>query len=553
MDAVCCRGETVINEEDSSQLASIEAQLMLQDNCQGSKVQVPKHLISCDDCDQTFIELSGLLRHKQTEHTLRKPHRCHACGQEFALLSSLQLHKHSNATLNCQFCKQVFQCSTSLASHLLQQHGALPASPELEGQSCNYLFNHHDGGPYACAPCGKNFRQKPALLHHQQAGCYKQSDSWIAGPHTGNLTVSSLTPQAPTPPPLPTSPAGITLTSLPSTYLPPSPIRPHVCSLCPGEFRSRAGLACHQRLRHPLEWKRAQSKFWKLGGDRFPCPSCDKVFCHSVSLYQHQARCHKVVTRRRRTMRRCKSQCFPCSSCDMVFSQASKLYLHRKEQHQSNDENVEQSISGAVGQSKSKETHSCDACNKVLPDPLSYWAHVKTHHGLRRQIPKGKMVCEPDKKRVANGRLFQCPQCDKTYRHRCNLSRHLHAHSKIREKSDRVAGRSDEIGGGPAGTGLKKRVKGDLEHKECPEKEDDGTFPCPSCEEVFSLQSALKEHEEVHQSLGGVQLCSVCGHDMDFFRRTSGKVAGFYHCVPCKQAFHTLCVFLQHCQKHLVP
>ncbi|XP_061116041.1 zinc finger protein 883 [Conger conger] len=551
MDTVPCSRGTVVNEEDSSQLAKLEAQAVQQEKCQSLKQQGPKDAIRCYDSGQSFIELPGLLRHRQRDHTLRKPHRCQACGQEFALLSSLQLHKHSDATLSCQFCQRVFPCSTSLATHLLQQHRAILENQGLQDQSFNY---HQNDGPYACVPCGRNFWQKPALLHHQQAGCDPLSDlrPW---PHVGILTVSSLIPQAPTPPSLPSSAVPIASTSLPPAYVAPSPIRSHLCSLCPREFRSQAGLACHQRLSHPLEWKRAQSRFWKQGGDRFPCPSCDKVFCHSPSLSQHQARCHmRKVKRKTRTKHRRKSQFFPCRSCDMVFSQTSKLYLHRKEQHCRLEGDGKQRTARPAGQLKRKHTHPCYLCSKVFPDALSYWAHLKTHSGQQRRIQRGKMVSELDKEQqVDQRRLFQCPQCDKAYSHRCNLSRHLHTHSKIREKSDPVLGPTDEIGEGPAGKGGRSSIKGHQAHKKCQDKEDDGTFPCPSCEEVFSLHSALREHEEVHQSMGGGWRCSVCSHGLDSFRRMGRNVAGFYHCVPCKHAFQTLSVFLQHCQMHLLP
>ncbi|KAJ8263119.1 hypothetical protein COCON_G00155760 [Conger conger] len=448
MDTVPCSRGTVVNEEDSSQLAKLEAQAVQQEKCQSLKQQGPKDAIRCYDSGQSFIELPGLLRHRQRDHTLRKPHRCQACGQEFALLSSLQLHKHSDATLSCQFCQRVFPCSTSLATHLLQQHRAILENQGLQDQSFNY---HQNDGPYACVPCGRNFWQKPALLHHQQAGCDPLSD-----------------------------------------------LRP-----------------------------------WP----------------------HHQARCHmRKVKRKTRTKHRRKSQFFPCRSCDMVFSQTSKLYLHRKEQHCRLEGDGKQRTARPAGQLKRKHTHPCYLCSKVFPDALSYWAHLKTHSGQQRRIQRGKMVSELDKEQqVDQRRLFQCPQCDKAYSHRCNLSRHLHTHSKIREKSDPVLGPTDEIGEGPAGKGGRSSIKGHQAHKKCQDKEDDGTFPCPSCEEVFSLHSALREHEEVHQSMGGGWRCSVCSHGLDSFRRMGRNVAGFYHCVPCKHAFQTLSVFLQHCQMHLLP
>ncbi|KAJ8401560.1 hypothetical protein AAFF_G00378770 [Aldrovandia affinis] len=558
MDAVPCSGGAVSNEQDS-QLAKLGAQVVQQGKWRSPKPQVSKDVIRCDECGRSFIELTGLVRHKQRDHALRKPHRCHACGQEFALLSSLQLHKRSGATLSCQ--------------HLLQEHTERPESQGLEGWPFNNQFQ--DGGPYACAPCGRDFSQKPALLHHQQAGCYTLSD--LRGPwnDTGVLTVPSLTLQAPDPPSLPlqapdppslpqapdppsllSSPVPIASPSLPLASPPSSPSRSHLCSLCPRDFRSQAGLACHQRLRHPVEWKRAQAKFWKQGGDKFPCPSCDKVFCHSNSLSQHKARCRKTkVTGKTRNKQRLKAQLFPCRSCDMVFSQTSKLYLHRKEQHRRQEGDGEKRLAAgqtkrkeAAGQKKRREAYSCHLCSKVFSDPLSHWVHLKTHRAQQRLIQRGKRVSKPDKEQ-----LFPCLQCDKVYRHRCNLSRHLHTHTKTSQTSNPVGRPAKEIGEGPAGKEGRRRLKDDQGCSEWRAKEDERTFPCPSCEEVFTLRSALREHEEVHQSMEGVSHCSVCSHGMGSFRGMGRMVAGFYHCVPCRQAFRTLSVFLQHCQMHLLP
>uniref|UniRef100_G3PIM9 Uncharacterized protein n=1 Tax=Gasterosteus aculeatus TaxID=69293 RepID=G3PIM9_GASAC len=66
---------------------------------------------------------------------------------EFSLKSSLQLHKCRQDSSQCDRCPEESQRSPT-------------------GPSCT------TSEPYGwCAPRGRGFSQKPALLHHQQAGC----------------------------------------------------------------------------------------------------------------------------------------------------------------------------------------------------------------------------------------------------------------------------------------------------------------------------------------------------------------------------------------------
>lgn len=86
---------------------------------------------------------------------------------------------------------------------------------------------------------------------------------------------------------------------------------------------------------------------------------------------------------------------------------------------------------------------------------------------------------------------------------------------------------------------------------EVEEEEGEREFPCPSCAEVFSLQSQLREHVELHQSSVKRRTCSVCTCDMDTCKWPGSKRQRLYHCVPCQQGFSALDSFLEHCQEHL--
>uniref|UniRef100_A0A3B3T1D1 C2H2-type domain-containing protein n=1 Tax=Paramormyrops kingsleyae TaxID=1676925 RepID=A0A3B3T1D1_9TELE len=262
------------------------------------------------------------------------------------------------------------------------------------------------------------------LLQHQQAGCHVPGN--VSCPPVPSLSTLPTTPQAPlvTPAALPdvshaplatqssmlssscAPPLVIPVTSQappispqapehstrspPIASTPPTPARLYFCSLCCREFRSQVGLASHQRLSHP-------------GGKKFPCPSCDKVFCHSPSLSQHKLRCHG---QRARQMTRIKGKeetvgasphpkgrVFPCRSCDMVFSQTSSLQLHRKEQHRR---------PGGV--------YPCLYCSKVFG-----------HHLTRR----------------VQGRMYRCPRCGQAYHNHSNLIRHRCEYVKVLQRAAR--------------------------------------------------------------------------------------------------------------------
>lgn len=64
---------------------------------------------------------------------------------------------------------------------------------------------------------------------------------------------------------------------------------------------------------------------------------------------------------------------------------------------------------------------------------------------------------------------------------------------------------------------------------EVEEEETEKEFPCPSCAEVFSLQSQLREHVELHQSSVKRSQCSVCTTEMDTCKWLGSKRQRLYH------------------------
>lgn len=451
----------------------------------------------CQECGSGFSYATELLQHQDAKHSLPKPHRCPFCRQEFSLRSSLLLHKCEQSANLCALCPgQLHLCSPCHSQCTTALSSSDPASQLQDSASapCSEQPLLLDSTPYACAPCGRGFSHKQALLHHQQAGCSE-----------------------------PPSPSHTVDTScLPSDSPPPSEV----------ESDSSDAPACHG------------------GGARCVCQLCSRSFGSWSQLKRHRETSHKEnshkgnshrktrgtshrIGSRKNKIEDCKrAKCgkkklLKCRSCDMVFRSVSQLCLHRKEKH-SRENNCIREVKPLATRSRRKGTYPCQVCGKVLFHHLSLKAHYRQH-----TVSSVNSRSQSSTQSVSNFRPNKVESNlakSKTFRAGPGRPR-----KRVTQLEDQVANQEtcDEM---PV----------------TEEEEDEQEFPCQSCAEVFPSQSQLQEHEELHQSCVRRSRCSVCSCEMD-----SSKWAGtrrqkrLYHCVPCQQGFSALHCFLEHCQEHL--
>ncbi|XP_029362651.1 zinc finger protein 169 [Echeneis naucrates] len=489
-----------------SRLASFIAQADNKHHTRSQR-QRPSHLPMnvCPECGEGFPYVTDLLHHQDLKHTLPKPHRCPSCGQEFILKSSLQLHQCDQNSSPCELCHSESRLGSpcpACTTHTLDPSRPLDKSlhrqPHLLGRS-----------PYACAPCGRGFSQKQALLHHQQAGCSEPPSP------TDTTEASSLPDDSP-----PVS-EGDSPCSNYSDTPGPSSRAASVCRFCPRSFRSEVGLQRHEHINH------ADERLMALQGQKV------KRECTSGQIRKRE---NNSVAGDHNVRPKCKKKLLSCRSCDMVFRSTSKLYVHRKEKH-SREKNMIRDSMPAINKRRRSDSYPCQVCGKVFFHHLSLRAHYRQHTVSSSATIKDKAQSQ------------ECTTKDNT------LSENQPNKSKTSPADDKTVragpGRPRKVARletKVSDTGRCKEVPEVLEEEE---EEEERDFPCPSCAEVFPLQSQLKEHMELHQSSMKSRQCSVCTHMIDSCKWRSSKRQRLYHCVPCQQGFSALDSFLEHCQEHL--
>lgn len=204
--------------------------------------------------------------------------------------------------------------------------------------------------PFQCLDCGKSFKWSSRLAHHQRS-------------HNNE--------------------------------------RPYRCNICPKAFKGSSALLYHQRSHS--------------GEKPYKCDDCGKAFKRS-SLLQ----IHRSVHTGLRT--------FQCSYCPLTFKWSSHYQYHLR-QHTGECPYPCDSCSKAFKNSSSLRRHKnvhlgfkpyvCDVCNKAFSQSTNLRQHMRIHTGERPYI---------------------CGDCGRSFTHSSNLALHRISHMDGKGKSAGKAG-----------------------------------------------------------------------------------------------------------------
>lgn len=124
----------------------------------------------CETCGKKFNHVSNLIRHTRM-HSGIKPYPCTVCGRRFTQLSALHQHKTSHQTnkdVACSICRKMFKSHMVMRKHVRQFHkDKLAAS----GKDINSVLKIKDGAQsrrFYCKVCGENFEFSALLRQHER-------------------------------------------------------------------------------------------------------------------------------------------------------------------------------------------------------------------------------------------------------------------------------------------------------------------------------------------------------------------------------------------------
>jgi len=260
---------------------------------------------------------------------------------------------------------------------------------------------------------------------------------------------------------------------------------------------------------------RSKDKSSVIKSGIYSCKNCLKAFDSGFSLQVHT----------------CSG--FQCNACALTFHTEATYTAHLRVEHEV----------------ASTRTYACDECEREFSAPSSLQYHRDSVHKMVEYKCTAKDCDKTFKvrnlltrhlKTHSADRPFKCNVCDKGFKRLSNLTAHVLSHEKTEKSFCDVCGQSFKYV-----NSLKLHMKLHLGEKK---------FTCPFCGKDFIQKGNMKEHMRIHTGEKPFQ-CDKCEKSFATSSQLRNHVKGHdgvkpYSCEQCAKRFMHLETLKLHIKRH---
>lgn len=446
----------------------------------------------CDKCPAVFRSKALLVRHASQLHQTAKKFQCLQCSAAYNSSKNFALHRaaiHGPNPFKCPRCSITFRRHATLVGH---------------------IERHFVSEDHICAVCDREFQSLDELKAHVYEGhevTLKQKNvankiNIVASP---NKTVFQCN--------LCEDKVFAKKSLLERHFLVHTKQKPFVCDICGKTFNQRSTLKTHSLVHSKIQ--------------EFVCILCGLKFSQKVNLRIHMLRVHPKRTAS-------IDGRHPCPYCPCLFIKLGSLNAHKTKVHATllaeKTNNQEECPpenpprkEGTVN-SAPNTLYECGTCRMNFNDMFQLRQHMKEHsknaHHYKRRDPHVPEIVQPivasrsqdHLQGVNEQRRYPCTICPAAFKKSSHLKQHHKSHYGIRGNRCGICDKTFTTS-----HNLKIHCKTHSQNSQL-------LFKCDQCPSVFSLQSSLRRHQQLHENPNRTFNCPYCNRSFRWYHNCTGHI-----------------------------